>query len=215
VTKDAYWVNGELLPVLAHLTVSCGEYSGCQAELLSMSGDRALVAVHGHGMKWLKRNDLRKGETMNDHSQKFEGFQKKEVLGPHTPVRYVVRFVGGPKGGEEMEWKERVPIIRVPVFQRPALFEHVPGDVDPHPLYEAEAYELDHYETSRLRNPVWYDYETNTCVETLVYRWKNPAESLRAANRKLKNEVAGLEAKLAEEGKLREAVKVLADIIKE
>lgn len=100
---------------------------------------------------------------------------------------YEAKYLGGPLGGTTAAISEPLSRIRVPVYNRPPFYIAEAGPLPALPYHDTFVpYDTEEYQRENSSR----DLDRN--VETIYYRWINPAESLRAANTKLREKVAVL-----------------------
>lgn len=83
-------------------------------------------------------------------------------------MSWLVHFRGGPLGGEQRNWSELIPVVRVPVFQPYNIAAYTMEPHDELPSLSAE-FEEEVYNCWRR------DYEAMTAI----YVWHNPVPQLR------------------------------------
>jgi hypothetical protein len=120
-----------------------------------------------------------------------------------TRGEYVVTFKGGPLGGETRVLPELLPRFRVPVFPRNHAWWKPADSPTMLPGFNEATYEPDKFTLRQMGVRTW----------SVDYVWLDPSEYLQQHNQVLKAQLAEANAKLEEEGKLREAVKVIKEIL--
>lgn len=95
-------------------------------------------------------------------------------------MHYTAIFRDGPLGGQYRELNERLPVFRALSMPRLGAAAFARGVTDVAPMLTEEVYDLE---------GTWHG-------TVLEYRWRNPAESLRAENKRLRAQLDEAKASL-------------------